>query len=82
MGEDVTVMLIQGMLPMAACPLQAKPFVSFHVLVFCFCISRAYDVLKKLCLGLPDLKFLRMYYRGIWLVVNFSLPKVIYCEPL
>ena len=67
---------------MTTCPRQAKPFMSFHVLVFYFCISRQYDVSKKSCLGLPDMKCLRMYYREIWLVVNFSLPKVIYCEPL
>ena len=31
----------------ACCPWQAKPFMSFHVLVFCFCISREYDISKK-----------------------------------
>ena len=84
--RSVTVMLVQGVLPMAACPWQARPFMSFHILVFYFCIyfciSRKYDDSEISCLGLSDMKCLRMYYRGIRLVVNFSLPKVIYCKPL
>ena len=66
--SGVTVMLTQGVLPMAACPWQVKPFMSFHVLMFYFCISRKYDVSKKSCIGLPDMKYLKMYYRGYdWL---------------
>ena len=78
----VTVMFVQGVLPMAACLSQAQPFMSFHIPVFYFCISRKYGVSEISCLGLSDMKCLRMYYRGIRLVVNFSLSKVIYCEPL
>ena len=63
-------------------PMTSQPFMSFHILVFYFCISRKYDVSEILCLGLSDMKCLKMYYSVIRLVVNFSLPKVIYCEPL
>ena len=52
------------------------------IFLFYFCISREYDVSKISCLELSDMKCLRMYYRGIRLVVNFSLPKVIYCKLL
>ena len=60
----VTVMLVQCVLPMAACPWQAQSFMSFHILVFYFCISRKYDVSQISWLGLLDMKCLRMYYRG------------------
>ena len=43
---------------------------------------RKYDVSEISCLDLSDMKCLRMYCKGIRLIVNFSLHKVIYCEPL
>ena len=55
---------------------------SFHILMFYFCISREYDVAEISCLGLSDMKCLRMYYKGIRLVVNLSLPKVMYGKSL
>ena len=58
--RHITVMLVQGVLPMAACPRQAQPFMSFHILVFYLCISRKYDVSQISCLGLSDMKWLRM----------------------
>ena len=58
-------MLVQDVLSMVACPWQAQPFMSFHILVFYFCISRKYDVSEISCLSLLNMKCLRVYYKGI-----------------
>ena len=47
-----------------------------------YVFSRKYDVSEISYLGLSDMRCLRMYYREIRLVINFSPPNVIYCEPL
>ena len=54
-------------------PMTSQTLYVFSYLVFYFCI---YDVSKISCLGLLDMKCLKMYYREI-----SPYPRL-YCEPL
>ena len=55
-------------------PIPSQTRYVFPCCVLFYSISREYDVSEKLYLSLPDMKCLKMYYRRIWLVINFSLP--------
>ena len=79
----LTVMLVQGMLSMAACSWHAETFALYyfiaffyrlHAALFLSCFLEEYDVSAMSWLRLVDMKCVKMYYRRIWLVVNFSQP--------
>ena len=57
---DIIFMLVQGVLPMVACPCHAKFFISFHVVLSYYCIFYLYDYSAKSCLGTLDLNPLEM----------------------
>ena len=80
MGQNSNLKNVQTTLPKLYTSCHGHARLSHVVHVFSY--SSKYDVSEISCLGLSDMKYLKIYYRGIRLVVNFSLPKVIYYKPL
>ena len=71
-----TIMFVQDVLPVVACPCLVRPLLScFPVLLFFFFV---YDISAKSCLLLFDMKCLKIYYSEDQVVIKPPTEKVLY----